>query len=258
MPIAVSWSIPHQSSPPPQYLTSSSIPNQDCPSFKMVAKSLLFMLPLAIAGWVQASPVTKRDGCSSYVIIDTRGTGEFQGPSAGFRTMNSRILASVSGGSEYDTIYPADFSQISTLGTENIIAEINNKLAQNSATCFILEGYSQGAAATCNALPRLTGAAFDAVKGVILIGNPEHKPGLACNVDNNGGKSTAAASGIEALIGGGVPSNWVSKTLDICIFGDGVCDAQSGFGITFQHLLYPTDANVQTMGANFAIKALQG
>lgn len=29
--------------------------------------------------------------------------------------MNSRILSSVSGGSKYDTIYPADFSQVSTL-----------------------------------------------------------------------------------------------------------------------------------------------
>ncbi|SJX62705.1 uncharacterized protein SRS1_21047 [Sporisorium reilianum f. sp. reilianum] len=224
----------------------------------MVAKSLLFMLPLAIAGWAQASPVAKRASCSSYVIIDTRGTGEFQGPSAGFRTMNSRILSSVSGGSEYDTIYPADFSQISTQGTQNIVAEVKNKLAQNPATCFILEGYSQGAAATVNALPQLTGSSFDAVKGVILIGNPDHKPGLACNVDNNGGKSTASASGISAAFSQGIPSSWVSKTLDICIFGDGVCDAQSGFGITFQHLLYPNDANIQSMGANFAIKALQG
>lgn len=31
-------------------------------------------------------------------IINTRGTGEAQGPSAGFRTMNSRITSQVSGG----------------------------------------------------------------------------------------------------------------------------------------------------------------
>ncbi|GAC94028.1 cutinase [Pseudozyma hubeiensis SY62] len=202
--------------------------------------------------------MTKRAACSSYVIIDTRGTGEFQGPSAGFRTMNSRILLSVPGGSEYDTVYPADFTQISTLGTMNIVAKVKNTLASNPDACFILEGYSQGAAATVAALPQLTGSAFDAVKAVILIGNPDHKPNLACNVDNNGGKSTAGFSGISALLSPGIPSNWVDKSLDICILGDGVCASQTGFGITFQHLLYPTDSNVQSMGANFAIKALQG
>lgn len=224
----------------------------------MLAKSTFVTLLLAAVGAVQGSPVEKRAGCSSYVIVDTRGTGEPQGPSAGFRTMNSRIRSSVSGGSEYDTVYPADFSQNSQQGTEAIVTEVQNTLARNPNTCFILEGYSQGAAATCNALPQLTGSAFDAVKGVILIGNPEHKPNLACNVDANGGKSTASASGIEASFTQGVPSNWVSKTLDICILGDGVCDVASGYGITVQHLSYPSNANVQTMGANFAIKALQG
>ncbi|KAJ9479271.1 Cutinase [Pseudozyma hubeiensis] len=224
----------------------------------MFVKPLFLALVLAIVAVAQAMPMTKRVACSSYVIIDTRGTGELQGPSAGFRTMNARILSSVSGGSEYDTVYPADFSQISTLGTINIVAKVKNTLASNPNACFVLEGYSQGAAATVAALPQLTGSAFDAVKAVILIGNPDHKPNLACNVDNNGGKSTAGFSGISALLSPGIPSNWVSKSLDICIFGDGVCAAQTGLGITFQHLLYPTDLKVQSMGADFAIKALQG
>lgn len=223
----------------------------------MLFKSTLATLALAAIGSVQASPVEKRSGCSSYVIIDTRGTGELQGPSSGFISMNQKIRAAVPGGSEYDTVYTADFSQNSAQATSNIIAQINSKLSQNPNTCFLLEGYSQGAAATCNAMPRITGAAFNAVKGVILIGNPEHKPNLACNVDGNGGKATAAASGIEAFYTQGVPSNWVSKTLDICIYGDGVCDTASGYGITAQHLSYPYNSNVQSMGANFGIKVLQ-
>lgn len=223
----------------------------------MLARFIFGTLLLAAAGVVQGSPIEKRAACSSYVVIDTRGTGEIQGPSSGFISMNSKIFSSVPGGTEYDTVYPADFTQISTIGTAAIVAEVHNTLARNPNTCFILEGYSQGAAATCNALPQLTGDAFDAVKGVILIGNPERKPGLACNVDGNGGKSTAYATGLEAAFTQGVPANWVSKTLDICILGDGVCDTESGIGITFQHLTYPFNPTVQAMGANFAIKALQ-
>ena len=78
-----------------------------------------------------------------------------------------------------------------------------------------LEGYSQGAAATTNALPKLTGASFDAVKGVFLIGNPEHRAGLACNVDTNGGTTTKNVNGLSYTLGR-IPENWVSKTLDVC------------------------------------------
>lgn len=69
-----------------------------------------------------------------------------------------------------------------------------------------------------DALPRLTGAAFTAVKGVFLIGNPDHKSGLACNVDNRGGTTTRNVNGLSATLSAGIPSNWVSKTLDVCIY----------------------------------------
>ncbi|CDS00018.1 uncharacterized protein SPSC_02694 [Sporisorium scitamineum] len=223
----------------------------------MLFKTTFATLALAAVGAVQAMPHQKRAACSTYVIIDTRGTGEAQGPSAGFRTMNSRIRSTVSGGSEYDTVYPADYSQNSASGTADIVCKVQTTLASNPSTCFILEGYSQGAAATVDAMPKLTGANFDAVKGVILIGDPEHKADLACNVDGNGGKTTYSSTGIESYKAG-IPSSWVSKTLDICIYGDGVCDSQHGYGITAQHLQYPNNASVQSMGANFAIKALQG
>jgi hypothetical protein len=82
--------------------------------------------------------------------------------------------------------------------------------------CFILEGYSQGAAATVNALPRITGSAFNAVKGVFLIGDPEHKSGLACNVGTHGGTATRNVNGLSAFGSAGIPNNWISKTLDVC------------------------------------------
>lgn len=189
-------------------------------------RSLLISI-MAVA--CSATPVpadqTSAATCSSYTIINTRGTGEIQGPSAGFRTMNSRITSQVPGGKIYNTVYAAGWDQNSALGTRDIVREVNGVLASNPNECFILEGYSQGAAATVNALSELTGGAFDAVKGVFLIGNPEHKSGLECNVDNNGGTTTKNVNGISAFGGGGIPQNWVSKTLDVCIYVSSCCSS---------------------------------
>jgi predicted esterase len=136
-------------------------------------------LALAAAATAQAGVIERQNACSSYTIINTRGTGEAQGPSAGFRTMNANIQRQLSGGKIYNTVYAADASQNSAAGTADIVRKVQSTLASNPNECFILEGYSQGAAATTNALPKLTGASFNAVKGVFLIGNPEHRSGLA-------------------------------------------------------------------------------
>jgi hypothetical protein len=177
-----------------------------------------FALTLATAAAaVQAGVLPRQSACSSYTIINTRGTGEIQGPSSGFRTMNTNIQRQVPGGKVYNTIYAADFSQVSTVGTNDIVRKIESTLATNPNECFILEGYSQGAAATTNALPKLTGASFDAVKGVFLIGNPEHRSGLACNVDTNGGTTTKNVNGLSVTLGR-IPEDWISKTLDVCNF----------------------------------------
>ncbi|KAF5711591.1 cutinase 1 [Fusarium globosum] len=217
-----------------------------------------FITFLALTGCAAAAPNPRAAKCTSYTIINTRGTGEIQGPSAGFRTMNSQITSQLPGGKIYNTVYLAGFDQNSAQGTQDIIREVNSVLASNPSECFILEGYSQGAAATVNALPQLTGSAGDAVKGVFLIGDPLHKSGLACNVDNNGGTTTKNVNGLEAFGGGGIPQNWISRTLDVCIFGDGVCDTTHGFGINAQHLQYPTDAATQELGTTFVVKQLSG
>ncbi|KAI8626988.1 A cutinase-like protein from cryptococcus Sp [Xylariaceae sp. FL1651] len=226
---------------------------------------VVFSLLSLLAPATTASPVNSMPGkraasnaCPSYTIINTRGTGEPQGPSAGFQTMNSQITSQLSGGKIYNTVYPADFSQNSAAGTQDIINKISSTLKSSPNECFILQGYSQGAAATVNALPSLTGTSFDAVKGVFLIGDPEHKSGLACNVDNNGGTTTANVNGLEALLSSGIPDNWISKTLDVCIFGDGVCDTTHGAGIDAQHLSYPFDSPTQKLGESFIVKQLGG
>jgi hypothetical protein len=159
--------------------------------------------------------------CPSYTIINTRGTGEPQGESSGFRTMNTRVRSALTGGKIYNTVYAAGFSQNSALGTADIVNKITTTLRTSPNECFILEGYSQGAQATVNAMSQLTGASFDAVKGVFLIGDPAHKAGLTCNVDNNGGTTTRNVNGLSAALGRGIPSNWQAKTLDVCIFVSG-------------------------------------
>jgi hypothetical protein len=182
--------------------------------------STLLVLLCALNAVIASPILTERAvsvTCPRYTIINTRGTGELPGESSGFRTINSRITAQLSGGTVYSTVYAAGFDQNSALGTADIVNKVQSTLRTDPTHCFYLEGYSQGAAATVNALERLTGPSFDAVKGVFLIGNPEHKAGLACNRDTNGGTTTLNVNGLSALFGG-IPSNWVSKTLDVCNF----------------------------------------
>ncbi|KAL2204690.1 cutinase [Sarocladium strictum] len=230
----------------------------------MHSQGILFLLPL-LSPLVASKPLSANDvtlneraTCSSYTIINTRGTGELQGQSSGFRTMNSQITSQVSGGKIYNTVYPASYSQDSSAATQDIVNKITSTLRSSPNECFILQGYSQGAAGTVNALPKLTGANFDAVKGVFLIGNPLHKAGLACNVDNRGGDTTKNVNGISAALRTSVPDNWISKTLDVCIYGDGVCDTTHGVGINAQHLQYPRDGSTQELGTSFAVKQLGG
>ncbi|KAI5370240.1 Putative cutinase/acetylxylan esterase, alpha/Beta hydrolase [Septoria linicola] len=212
---------------------------------------------LALCFGVIAAPLEERATCSSYTIINTRGTGEPQGPSSGFRTMNTQITSQVSGSTIYNTVYAAGVSQNSAAGTRDIVNKITSTLRTSPNECFVLEGYSQGAAATTNAMTQLTGNAFTAVRAVVLLGNPNHKRGLACNVDSQGGTTTKNVNGLSAFGSAGVPSNWVSKTLDICAYGDGVCDTTHGYGINAAHLSYPSSSSAQRLGSTFAVEKLR-
>lgn len=61
------------------------------------------LFALASLAVVTASPIflSERSGaCSNYTIVSTRGTGEFQGPSLGFKDMIKETLQAVPGGIE--------------------------------------------------------------------------------------------------------------------------------------------------------------
>ncbi|KAJ7195936.1 cutinase-domain-containing protein [Mycena pura] len=204
----------------------------------MFFSTLIIALVAAIVA--VASPVEKR-ACDAYVIISTRGTTEQQGPSVAFVTMIAETLKAVAGGAELDT------------ATKFIIDTINDGLASCPNQVYALLGYSQGASATVDALKQipLTSAAGQAVRAVLLVGDPERQPGKKSNVDQNGGSLNDEATGMFGLLpGAGIPSAWDAsgKVLDICYLGDGVC---SGFAITPQHFLYSGTPTVQTLGAKF-------
>jgi hypothetical protein len=278
---------------PQQPLLTSAIVFTHNILVEMRLSTLISAIPLLVLSSAAPMDAVKRatsSFCPSYTIINTRSTGEPQGESADFRTMNQRIQAALSGGKIYNTVYPAGSNQDSEAGTTDIVNKTTSTLKTSPKECFILEGYSQGAQATVNAMSKLTGANFDAVKGVFLIGDPAHKAGLACNVDNNGGTTTRDVSGLSGRFGQGIPSNWVSQTLDVCIYvrshllpllhhnfptlalcrsiinillkthhqGDGVCDTTHGNGINRQHLQYPNDAPTQNLGTQYIAKALGG
>jgi hypothetical protein len=93
------------------------------------------LLSVFLAAGAVAGPIEKRAACSQYTIISTRGTGELQGPSAGFRTMNSQTLAQVPGGTVYNTVYLADASQNSALGTTDVCPILPLHLHSSSPQC---------------------------------------------------------------------------------------------------------------------------
>ncbi|EMF13934.1 carbohydrate esterase family 5 protein [Sphaerulina musiva SO2202] len=219
----------------------------------------------ATAAVMKKSEKRQTSTCSSYTIINTRGTGEPPGPCPEFLTMNQNILSQLPGGKVYNTNYRAALDQISEYGTDDIISYIRTTLQSQPNECFILQGYSQGASATISALSSLSSSSEDgdgdAVKAVFLVGNPSRQPGLECNVDNFGEGSTRDSRGILGVWGngkGGIEGGWVERTRDVCISGDGICDSLHGFGLTPQHLSYGSDEATQKLGTEFIISQLQG
>lgn len=122
-------------------------------------------------------------------------------------------------------------------------------------------GYSQGAAAVVDALPKLPPADYKRVKAVVLFGNPLKWPGKDCIIDEKGQTSTRNTFGQKAhgrkdkyqLI----YDKWEEKILDICYFNDGVCGHTDGIHPN-THAQYEGDSKVQSMGSTFVIERLQG
>lgn len=101
------------------------------------------------------------------------------------------------------TVYPAQPDNKESVGAADIVRYISTGLAKCPQQTYGLFCYSQGATVVSYALKNLTDpsstahspAAVDAIKSIVVIGNPVHKPYQMANVDQNGGKSTDQYTG---------------------------------------------------------------
>jgi hypothetical protein len=223
-----------------------------------------FALFALCASSASSTPLATVPACQDYVLINSRGTGELQGTSIGFRRMIKTTEDTLPGGTHYDTIYPAapDLTQLTTLiGARDIIQYINDGLTNCPDQKYTLLGYSQGATVNLEAIYNLTGTPAEAaIKAVVFIGNPYQVKGQISTLDENGGNSTRGKDGVLLPLNRklGLSQHWVDsgKVLNICFNGDLVCEGIALDTINLDHLLYGFTARVQKMGAEHLISKL--
>lgn len=192
---------------------------------------------------------------------------EPQGPSGPFEPLNRQITQMLAPGQkEHDTLYGATWYQNSGPGTDDII---NTVKAAEPGHCFILEGYSQGATATVNALPRLNDD-YDKILGVILFGNPCRQQGTPMLPGNampgwappvlNDSPGILVGTLLCPTLDGDVPEQWRGKVKDICQPGDPMCSRN--YAVTQglmapAHGMYGVNTVAQDDAYNFAMAKMQ-
>ncbi|KAK4498754.1 hypothetical protein PRZ48_009264 [Zasmidium cellare] len=203
--------------------------------------------------------------CYDYVLINTRGTGEPQGESIGFKEMISEVLATLANGVRYDTVYPAapDLTQQTTfIGSSDIENEIQQGLQACPEQKYALLGYSQGATVTNEVLQAFapTSPQGQSIKAIVLVGNPYHLPNKPGNVDEDCGSSTAGASGVLLPTANyTIPDAWYAtgKVRDICFTDDPVCNGYNvGTLFSPSHFFYGFSESVQECGREFLVEML--
>lgn len=227
----------------------------------MFSISNILSISSLVLGALAIPSLSPRDDCYDYVLVATRGTTELQGPSIAFQNMTATTLSRIPNGLLYNTVYPASWASGSLdAGADAITQYINDGLQNCPQQKYALLGYSQGATATALALRNFADpscAGYNAIAGVLLVGNPLFKPYQAVNRDQNGTKATDHFTGVLYRAGGGVvPLSWYqsAKLIDICYYDDFVCNGatktamQAGWRY---HLSYGITPSVQDMGATF-------
>jgi hypothetical protein len=221
-------------------------------------------LPIAIFLGVNIAVGTPLNHCHDYVLLSSRGTYEPQGPSIGFVGMIETTLSAITGGIEYDVVYPAapDITQLSTyIGSTDIEIHIKTGLKVCPHQVYALLGYSQGATVTLEALQNLTGTpAEEAIKAVIFIGNPYQVKNQISTIDQIGGTTTRGNDG--ALLSEnpslGLSQHWEDsgKVRNICYQYDLVCNGLGSNNSWTNHLRYGNTSSVQKLGSDFLISKL--
>lgn len=230
----------------------------------MVFTNVLSFAVATLPLLVTAIPLDTRDTCNKYVILDTRGTNEPQGPSIAFPGMENQTLAAVPGGTTYNVVYPAGMDTEGQ-GSADIVRYINAGLSACPSQKYAVLGYSQGATAVAIALGSYPAGSpgYNAIGAAIVVGNPTKIAFKKSNVDQMGGGLTNGTTGVyTGTDRAKVPEAWYQsgKFLDVCYQNDLVCNgltptALLNFGIN--HGKYGSTPSVQDIGAKFLIPRLQ-
>lgn len=228
-------------------------------------KAVLLLIAAAHSSFGAPTEGNLLKPCADYVLVSSRGTFEPQGPSVGFRGAISTTIRTVPKGKEYDTIYPA--APTLNRESENIgWKDVHNYITRGLKLCpqqkYVLMGYSQGAAVTLLALQNLqTSQAQEAIRGIVLIGNPYQVQNQAFTVDEHGGSSTRANDGVllqlEPSLGN--LDLWAksNKVLNVCYTNDIVCNGAGNNNGFKTHLQYGFSPDVQKLLSEFIVSKLR-
>ncbi|KAF2107307.1 acetylxylan esterase precursor [Lophiotrema nucula] len=187
---------------------------------------------LALAGLAAAGPVevVERQSCPKVYIFGARETTAPAGYGTAGGLVN-QIKAAYSGSGSEAIVYPACGGQSSCGGasydssaSQGTTAVVNAVTAYNKkcpSTQIVLVGYSQGGQIMDNAMcgggnAQLSGAALDAVKAAIFMGDPHNRAGLPYNV------GTCTAQGFAARPAGFTCPN-AAKVKSYCDSQDPYC-----------------------------------
>ncbi|RWA09639.1 hypothetical protein EKO27_g5440, partial [Xylaria grammica] len=169
---------------------SSLIPRS---KFKM--KSSTAVLPI-LAAVASAKPVQQRQSCPGVYVFGARETTAPAGYGTSGGLVNM-VTAAYPDSQSSAIDYPAcggqaecggiDYDSSANQGTTAVVSAVNDLNSQCPDTKIVLIGYSQGGQIMDNALcggagETLSGAALDAVKAAIFMGDPHNIAGLPYNV----------------------------------------------------------------------------
>ncbi|GAW14231.1 hypothetical protein ANO14919_036300 [Xylariales sp. No.14919] len=189
-------------------------------------KSTAAVLPI-LAAVASAKPVQQRQSCPGVYVFGARETTAPAGYGTSGGLVNM-VTAAYPDSQSSAIDYPAcggqaecggiDYDSSANQGTTAVVSAVNDLNSQCPDTKIVLIGYSQGGQIMDNALcggagETLSGAALDAVKAAIFMGDPHNIAGLPYNV------GTCTAGGFAAR-----PSGFQCSPADPSII-QSYCDA---------------------------------